>query len=262
MCAFQAGSEFEPVPNVQADGVSPCFDPSTLDKAFTTRTADDKCSQEDSILPLLGRVEQNQFRSSAAGGCNEDDAFSLPVGVECGTLCRGTNLAGEEGRRVALAHLMEAGIVVHSVIIGMDLGALNGRAGSVAALTLANCLHQLFEGVGLGACIASAGPRLSRRRRLAMAAVFSLTFPAGGAAGILLTQADLFHAGGLTRRWLNGALNGLSGGLLLYMSLVTLLAEDMARPDLRRAGRTWLRFKMQAAMVVGSGLMAVLALWA
>ena len=37
-----------------------------------------------------------------------------------------------------------------SVIIGMDLGALAGKGGSVAALTAANCLHQLFEGLGLG----------------------------------------------------------------------------------------------------------------
>ena len=38
-----------------------------------------------------------------------------------------------------------------------------------------------------------------------MGAVFALTFPAGGAAGIGLAGADAFRDGGLLRRWLNGA---------------------------------------------------------
>lgn len=44
------------------------------------------------------------------------------------------------------------GIVVHSVVIGLSLGA-SQNAGTIKSLVAALCFHQFFEGMGLGGCI-------------------------------------------------------------------------------------------------------------
>lgn len=48
--------------------------------------------------------------------------------------------------------MLELGIIVHSVIIGISLGA-SGEAETVRPLVFAIAFHQFFEGMGLGGCI-------------------------------------------------------------------------------------------------------------
>lgn len=44
------------------------------------------------------------------------------------------------------------GIVVHSVVIGLSMGASDNPC-TIRPLIAALCFHQLFEGMGLGGCI-------------------------------------------------------------------------------------------------------------
>jgi solute carrier family 39 (zinc transporter), member 1/2/3 len=48
--------------------------------------------------------------------------------------------------------VLELGILVHSVIIGVSLGA-SMRPSTIKPLVGALSFHQFFEGVGLGGCI-------------------------------------------------------------------------------------------------------------
>lgn len=48
--------------------------------------------------------------------------------------------------------VLELGIVVHSVVIGLSLGASNNTC-TIKGLVAALCFHQMFEGMGLGGCI-------------------------------------------------------------------------------------------------------------
>jgi hypothetical protein len=48
--------------------------------------------------------------------------------------------------------VLELGVVVHSLIIGMPLGASDSPS-TVRPLVPALTFHQLFEGIGLGGCI-------------------------------------------------------------------------------------------------------------
>jgi zinc transporter 1/2/3 len=47
---------------------------------------------------------------------------------------------------------LELGILVHSVIIGVSLGA-SGSSKTIKPLITALSFHQFFEGMGLGGCI-------------------------------------------------------------------------------------------------------------
>ena len=49
--------------------------------------------------------------------------------------------------------VLELGIVFHSVIIGVDMGASQSVT-TIRPLLVALSFHQFFEGVGLGGCIA------------------------------------------------------------------------------------------------------------
>ena len=49
--------------------------------------------------------------------------------------------------------VLELGIIFHSVIIGVDLGA-NQSVSTIRPLLVALSFHQFFEGVALGGCIA------------------------------------------------------------------------------------------------------------
>lgn len=48
--------------------------------------------------------------------------------------------------------VLEIGIVVHSVVIGVSMGASSNQC-TIRPLIAALCFHQLFEGMGLGGCI-------------------------------------------------------------------------------------------------------------
>jgi len=48
--------------------------------------------------------------------------------------------------------VLELGIIVHSVIIGMSLGASESPS-TIRPLVAALTFHQFFEGIGLGGCI-------------------------------------------------------------------------------------------------------------
>lgn len=59
---------------------------------------------------------------------------------------------------------------------------------------------------------------------------------------------------------LQGALNGVTGGMLLYMTLIVLMAEEFSRSCLR--GRPGLKAGMYLSLCAGAALMAVVGLWA
>jgi zinc transporter 1/2/3 len=53
--------------------------------------------------------------------------------------------------------VLELGIVVHSVIIGISLGASHDPD-TIKPLVVALSFHQMFEGMGLGGCIVQVKP--------------------------------------------------------------------------------------------------------
>lgn len=94
-----------------------------------------------------------------------------------------------------------------------------------------------------------------------MIAVFVLTVPSGTWIGIGI--ASSYDAESVTALWVTGALNAVTGGMLLYNSLITFLAEEFSRDDLGGGakGRA-LKQQMYAAVLLGAACMALLGIWA
>ncbi|KAK6931953.1 Zinc/iron permease [Dillenia turbinata] len=154
-----------------------------------------------------------------------------------------------------IAMVLELGIIVHSVVIGLSLGASNNVC-SIKSLVAALCFHQMFEGMGLGGSILQAEYKLMKR--LVMAFFFSATTPFGIALGIALSKT--YRENSPNALITVGLLNASSAGLLIYMALVDLLAVDFMGPKLQNNFK--LLIKCTFAVLLGAGGMSILAKWA
>ncbi|XVE78480.1 hypothetical protein DITRI_Ditri13aG0148800 [Diplodiscus trichospermus] len=158
-------------------------------------------------------------------------------------------------RHRVVSQVLELGIVVHSVIIGVSLGA-SESPNTIKPLVAALTFHQFFEGMGLGGCISQA--KFKSRSVAIMALFFSLTTPLGIAIGIGIS--NIYNESSPTALIVDGVLDAASAGILIYMALVDLLAADFMNPKLQNSGM--LQAAAIFALLLGSGLMSLLAVWA
>ncbi|KAF5477234.1 hypothetical protein F2P56_003896 [Juglans regia] len=165
-----------------------------------------------------------------------------------------TNLA-ELIRLRVISQVLELGIVAHSVIIGISLGA-SGNPETIKPLIAALSFHQFFEGMGLGGCISQA--QFKTRSAAIMATFFSLTTPVGIAIGTGISS--VYKENSPTALIVQGIFEAASAGILVYMALVDLLAADFMNPRLQNNLRIQLGANL--SLLLGAGCMSVLAKWA
>ncbi|XP_037479664.1 zinc transporter 8-like [Triticum dicoccoides] len=158
-------------------------------------------------------------------------------------------------RHRVISQVLELGIVVHSVIIGISLGASQDPE-TIKPLVVALSFHQMFEGMGLGGCIVQA--KFKARSIVTMILFFCLTTPVGIAVGYGISR--VYNENSPTALVVEGGLNSVAAGILVYMALVDLLAEDFMNPKVQSRGK--LQLGINVSMLVGAGLMSMLAKWA
>ncbi|OMO72202.1 Zinc/iron permease [Corchorus olitorius] len=165
------------------------------------------------------------------------------------------DVASQLLRHRVIAQVLELGIIVHSVVIGLAMGASDNQC-TIKSLIAALCFHQMFEGMGLGGCILQAEYKF--KMKAIMAFFFSATTPLGIVLGMLLEK--VYSETSPTALIVVGLLNACSAGLLNYMALVDLLAADFMGPKLQT------NMKLQGwsyvAVLLGAGLMSLMAKWA
>ncbi|XP_004243896.1 zinc transporter 5-like [Solanum lycopersicum] len=154
-----------------------------------------------------------------------------------------------------ISQVLELGIIVHSVIIGIALGASESPK-TIKPLVAALTFHQFFEGMGLGGCIAQA--KLKCREITIMALFFSLTTPVGIGIGLGIT--NVYDENSPTALIVQGIFDSASAGILIYMALVDFLAADFMNPRMQGNGK--LQLGANVSLLLGAGLMSMLAKWA
>ncbi|XP_055805645.1 fe(2+) transport protein 1-like [Solanum dulcamara] len=166
---------------------------------------------------------------------------------------------GVDGKKLlryrVIAMVLELGIIVHSIVIGLSLGASSNTC-TIKGLVAALCFHQMFEGMGLGGCILQAEYKFLKKA--IMAFFFAVTTPFGIALGIALSTT--YEENSPQALITVGLLNASSAGLLIYMALVDLLAADFMGDKLQ--GSVKLQIKSYMAVLLGAGGMSVMAIWA
>ncbi|KAL6976043.1 hypothetical protein U1Q18_024837 [Sarracenia purpurea var. burkii] len=158
-------------------------------------------------------------------------------------------------RHRVISQVLELGIVVHSVIIGVSLGASESPK-TIKPLVAALTFHQFFEGIGLGGCIAQA--KFKCGAVAVMSLFFSLTTPVGIVIGIGIT--NVYKENSPTALIVEGIFDSASAGILIYMALVDLLSADFMNP--RMQANPKLQLAANASLLFGAGCMSLLAKWA
>ncbi|KAF3588073.1 hypothetical protein F2Q69_00030495 [Brassica cretica] len=153
-----------------------------------------------------------------------------------------------------IAMVLELGILFHSVVIGLSLGASNDAC-TIKGLIIALCFHHLFEGMGLGGCILQAD--FTNVKKFLMAFLFAGTTPCGIFLGLALSS--IYRDNSPTALITIGLLNACSAGMLIYMALVDLLATEFMGSMLQ--GSIKLQIKCFAAALLGCTVMSVVAKW-
>ncbi|KAF7112940.1 hypothetical protein RHSIM_RhsimUnG0176600 [Rhododendron simsii] len=158
-------------------------------------------------------------------------------------------------RHRVISQVLEIGIVVHSVIIGISLGAFENPK-TIKPLVAALSFHQLFEGMGLGGCISQA--KLKATSVTIMSIFFSLTTPVGIAIGFAISNS--YNENSPTALTVEGLFSAASAGILLYMALVDLIEADFK--SARVLNNLKLLFACDVTLLLGMGCMSLLAIWA
>lgn len=171
----------------------------------------------------------------------------------------GLPLAPDERKRLILqCLLLEAGILFHSVFIGMAISVATGSTFYVFLTAI--CFHQSFEGLALGSRIAALQYPRSSLRPWLMVLAFGATTPLGQAIGLFIHRFyDPMSKEGLL---MVGIMNAISSGLLLFAGLVQLLAEDFLTEKSYKTLQGRKRVNAFLAVLGGAGLMSAVGAFA
>ncbi|XP_021768720.1 zinc transporter 6, chloroplastic-like [Chenopodium quinoa] len=166
--------------------------------------------------------------------------------------------AREKMRQRMVSQVLEIGIIFHSVIIGVTMG-MSQNVCTIKPLVAALSFHQIFEGMGLGGCIAQAG--FSFKTTAYMCFMFSVTTPVGIILGMIIFSLTGYDDSSANALISEGLLGSLSSGILIYMALVDLISADFFHNKLM-SSETKMKKGCYIALVLGSASMSILALWA
>lgn len=171
----------------------------------------------------------------------------------------GLSLLDEKHNHRVSTYLLEFGVAMHSVLIGLALGTEEGA--TFVALFIALCFHQLFEAFALGAQIAKLDNK-SIVPAILMIVFFSITTPIGIAIGIAI-RSNNYNPKSLAALITTGVLDSVSGGILIYVALVNLMAGEMG-PTAHEFFALKIPVKVLyfVALYLGAALMAVIGRWA
>ncbi|CAJ1035705.1 putative ZIP Zinc transporter [Leishmania shawi] len=123
------------------------------------------------------------------------------------------------GLQILSAVLLEFGVSLHSLFIGLTVGVCADA--ELYTLMCALSFHQFFEGVALGSRIVDT--TLSLHTEYIFVAVFVLSAPFGTAVGITCVCKQVINTKGSSYLLTQGILESVCAGILLYIGFQLLM---------------------------------------
>ncbi|WWC95861.1 hypothetical protein V866_002728 [Kwoniella sp. B9012] len=212
--------------------------------------------------PPLAQIQPSKPTSIPLTSTNEDSIQPAPAtppvfaDLGCTHIHRPTSdeLDPNSQRAHWDVRLLEGGIVFHSIMIGVTLGA---QTGGFEVTFAALVFHQLFEGLGLGTRIGALVWKRSWTKWL-MCTLYAITTPVGIAIGIGVHQS--FNENGKRELIAIGVLNSISAGILLYGGLCQLLYAEWVIGDMRDTSNARVCSAL-IALLLGVIAMALIGKW-
>ncbi|KAI8647726.1 ZIP zinc transporter-domain-containing protein [Parasitella parasitica] len=164
-------------------------------------------------------------------------------------------LENEQSIRNIGTFILEFGIVVHSIIIGITLGCTDSS--SFQTLLIALVFHQFFEGIALGTRINDLQSK-TWTKPILMGLLFICMTPIGVGIGIGVRSTINPPAAILAQ----AILDSLSAGILLYNAYVSLMSIEINHNVGFRKSSLGRKAFCFLCMYLGAALMSVLGAWA
>ncbi|TFK51936.1 ZIP-like iron-zinc transporter [Heliocybe sulcata] len=177
------------------------------------------------------------------------------AGLQAGA--SGSNVLDTPASQIIGIMILEFGIVLHSVLIGMTLAVDE----SFITLFIVIIFHQLFEGLGLGSRLAYMRlPSSLNHVPVIGAILYGLTTPIGIAAGLGIRSS--YNPNTQRASIVSGVMDAISAGILIYTGLVELMAHEfLFSREMANASTGKLVYAI-TCMCLGCGIMALLGKWA
>ena len=151
--------------------------------------------------------------------------------------------------QVTSLFILEFGVIFHSVFIGLTLAVAGSEFKTLYVVLV---FHQIFEGLGLGARLATVPwPHSKHLTPYMMATAYGLSTPTAIAIGLGFRES--YPAEGATTLVVNGVFDALSAGILLYTGLVELMAHEFLFSHSLRDASTATVLSAFGIMVLGAG---------
>lgn len=189
------------------------------------------------------------------GEASEDGAPCAVHGEGCNSLISHTQPKPDPSQIVGI-YMLEAGIIFHSVLIGVTLGVTSGS--SFNTLLVALSFHQFFEGFAIGSAVVDSG--LGVMKSCLMSLAYAVTTPTGIAIGIGMRES--FNKNAETTLLVEGVFDSISTGILIYVVLVELINPLMTQSAWLRSRRWWVQALCFLSFYGGVTVMAVIGKWA
>lgn len=217
-------------------------------QVFSQQTSDSFESSENQIIHPYEQAESALILSFPEVGQMDDILINRSM----------NSPDDQQKRQILQCFMLEAGILFHSIFIGMALSVATGP--SFIVILVAIAFHQSFEGLALGSRIAAIGFSARSAKPWLMVLAYGITTPIGQGIGIIMhNMYDPQSPAGLL---MVGIMNAISSGLLLYAGLVQLLAEDFLSHQSYNLLKGMQRVKAFCCVAAGAFLMAIVGVWA
>lgn len=145
--------------------------------------------------------------------------------------------------------ILEFGVIFHSILIGLTL-AVSG--GEFVTLYIVLVFHQTFEGLGLGARLATVPwPKSKRITPYVLGITYGLSTPIAIAIG--LGVRNTYPPESRTALVTSGIFDAISAGILIYTGLVELMAREFMFSPYLQNGPVQRLLSAFAAMSLGAG---------
>lgn len=164
----------------------------------------------------------------------------------------------EQRSREIGTYILEFGIALHSVIIGITLGTTVGA--EFVSLLIALLFHQFFEGVALGGRIASLQFKRTSLQPWLLSAWFACSTPLGMAIGIGIRST--YEGESVTSLIVQGVFDACSAGILLYTAMVQLMSTEINSNVAFRESSPKSQVVQFLALWFGAAAMAIVGKWA
>ncbi|KAM9998871.1 hypothetical protein ACTFIZ_002425 [Dictyostelium cf. discoideum] len=202
----------------------------------------------------LKSIDSNEISTSSSNMVTPSGNELTNSCSEGGHLHGGSILMDTKSLKTIEAYLLEFGITMHSIFIGLTVGVVVDTG--LKSLLVALSFHQFFEGVALGSRISDA-KLTSHWHETLLASIFSISAPIGIGIGIGVVSS--INVNGETFLFVQGIFDAICSGILLYIGFNLLFKDfpdDMNKSCNGKKYQFILKMGLFFAIWLGAGLMS------